>query len=55
MTINILILHLVSLPVMRESIQEGLKEDISECSKKLDWKWQPSPLLIERTKETQMA
>jgi len=40
---------------MRESIQEGLKEDISECSKKLDWKWQPSPLLIERTKETQMA
>ena len=30
-------LHLVSLPGMRESIQEGLKVEISECSKKLDW------------------
>ena len=30
-------LHLVSLPGMRESIQEGLKEDISECSQELDW------------------
>lgn len=30
-------LHLVSLPGMRESIQEGLKEDISECSQELEW------------------
>ncbi len=30
-------LHLVSLPGMRGSIQEGLNEDISECSKELDW------------------
>ena len=30
-------LHLVSLPGMRESIQEGLKEEIIECSKELDW------------------
>ncbi|MEI6758017.1 MAG: type II toxin-antitoxin system Phd/YefM family antitoxin [Chlorobium sp.] len=30
-------LHLVSIPGMRESIQEGLKEDIAECSKELDW------------------
>ena len=30
-------LHLVSLPGMSESIQEGLKEKIAECSKKLDW------------------
>jgi antitoxin YefM len=30
-------LHLVSTPGMRESIQEGLKEEITECSKKLDW------------------
>ncbi len=30
-------LHLVSLPGMRESIQEGLKEDVTECSQELDW------------------
>ncbi len=30
-------LHLVSLPGMRESIQEGLKAENSECSEKLDW------------------
>jgi PHD/YefM family antitoxin component YafN of YafNO toxin-antitoxin module len=30
-------LHLVSLPDMRESIQEGLKEEITACSKELDW------------------
>jgi prevent-host-death family protein len=30
-------LHLVSIPGMRESIQEGLKEEITECSKKLEW------------------
>ena len=30
-------LHLVSLPGMRESIQEGLKEEIAECSQELDW------------------
>ena len=29
-------LHLVSLPGMRESIQEGLKAENSECSEKLD-------------------
>ncbi|MEI8033381.1 MAG: hypothetical protein WCH05_08555 [Chlorobiaceae bacterium] len=30
-------LHLSSIPGMRESIQEGIKEAITECSKKLDW------------------
>jgi antitoxin YefM len=30
-------LHLLSVPGMRESIKEGLKQDISECSKELDW------------------
>ena len=30
-------LHLISLPGMRQSIQEGLKEEISACSKELDW------------------
>jgi antitoxin YefM len=30
-------LHLVSLPGMRESIQEGLNEEITQCSKELDW------------------
>ena len=30
-------LHLVSIPGMRESIQEGLNEKITECSKDLDW------------------
>ena len=30
-------LHLVSIPGMSESIQEGLNEKITECSKELDW------------------
>ncbi len=30
-------LHLLSVPGMRESIQEGMKEDLSELSKELDW------------------
>ncbi len=30
-------LHLLSVPGMRESIKEGMKEDISELSKELDW------------------
>ncbi|HID83210.1 MAG TPA: type II toxin-antitoxin system Phd/YefM family antitoxin [Chromatiales bacterium] len=30
-------LHLLSVPGMRESIKEALKQDISECSKELDW------------------
>lgn len=29
-------LHLMSVPGMSESIKEGLKQDISECIKKLD-------------------
>ena len=31
-------LHLLSVPGMRESIQEGLKQNISESSKELDWR-----------------
>ncbi len=30
-------LYLLSAPGMRESIKEGLKADISECSKDIDW------------------
>jgi antitoxin YefM len=30
-------LHLLSVPGMRNSIKEGLKEDLSECTKELDW------------------
>jgi len=30
-------LHLLSVPGMRESIKEGMSQNISECSKKLDW------------------
>ncbi len=30
-------LHLLSVPGMRESIKEGMSQDISECSKELDW------------------
>ncbi len=30
-------LHLLSVPGMRNSIKEGLKENLSECSKELDW------------------
>jgi prevent-host-death family protein len=30
-------LYLLSVPGMRESIKEGLKQDLSECSQELDW------------------
>ena len=30
-------LHLLSVPGMRESIREGLEQDLSECSPELDW------------------
>lgn len=30
-------LHLLSVPGMRESIKEGLSQDLTECSKELDW------------------
>ena len=30
-------LHLLSVPGMRESITEGMKEDLSESSSELDW------------------
>ncbi len=30
-------LHLLSVPGMRESIKEGMSQDLSECSKELDW------------------
>ncbi len=30
-------LYLLSVPGMRESIKEGLAQDLSECSKELDW------------------
>jgi antitoxin YefM len=30
-------LHLLSVPGMRESIKKGMEENISECSKELDW------------------
>ena len=30
-------LHLLSVPGMRESIQAGMKEPVSECSEDLDW------------------
>jgi len=30
-------LHLLSVPGMRESIKEGLRQDLSESSKELDW------------------
>lgn len=30
-------LHLVSIPGMRESIQEGMKEELTECYQELDW------------------
>lgn len=30
-------LYLLSVPGMRESIKEGLEQDLSECSKELDW------------------
>lgn len=30
-------LHLLSIPGMRESITEGMKESMEDCSKELDW------------------
>ncbi len=30
-------LHLLSIPGMRESIREGLKTPVKECSDRLDW------------------
>ena len=30
-------LHLVSIPGMRESIREGLKTDLNDTEKELDW------------------
>jgi len=30
-------LHLLSIPGMRESIQEGMETPIDECSERLDW------------------
>ena len=30
-------LYLLSIPGMRKSIKEGLEQDISDCSKELDW------------------
>ncbi len=30
-------LYLLSIPGMRESIREGLKTPVDECSKELDW------------------
>jgi len=30
-------LHLVSIPGMRESIQEGMQEELTDCEKDLDW------------------
>ena len=30
-------LHLLSIPGMRESIQEGMTESVSDCSEELDW------------------
>ncbi len=30
-------LHLLSVPGMRKSIKDGMNQDLSECSKELDW------------------
>lgn len=30
-------LHLLSIPGMRESIRQGLEEEVSDCSPELDW------------------
>jgi antitoxin YefM len=30
-------IYLLSIPGMRESIREGLEENLSNCSKELDW------------------
>ncbi len=30
-------IYLLSVPGMRESIKEGLKQNLDECSRELDW------------------
>ncbi len=30
-------LYLLSVPGMRESIKEGLEEEVADCSKEIDW------------------
>ena len=30
-------LYLMSIPQMRESIKQGMEEDVNECAKELDW------------------
>jgi antitoxin YefM len=30
-------MYLLSIPGMREAIREGLEENLSDCSKELDW------------------
>lgn len=30
-------LHLLSVPSMRESIQEGMASDLDDCDQELDW------------------
>ncbi|MEW6708729.1 MAG: type II toxin-antitoxin system Phd/YefM family antitoxin [Candidatus Riflebacteria bacterium] len=30
-------LYLLAIPGMRESIKEGMKEDVSDCSEDLEW------------------
>lgn len=30
-------IYLLSVPGMRDSIREGLKQNLSECSQELDW------------------
>ena len=30
-------MYLLSIPGMRESIREGLKENLNDCSQELDW------------------
>ncbi len=30
-------LHLLSILGMRESIKEGMEQDISECTREIDW------------------
>ena len=37
-------LHLLSVPGMRESIKEGLQTPIEDCAKDLDWRPYPAPI-----------
>ena len=30
-------LHLLSIPAMRESVKEGMKTEVTECSEDIDW------------------